>query len=55
MQNEAVLRGIILYPVEDKEAILRFEARIRLRYEDYAYSQRFFTQALRARLKAGRQ
>ena len=49
LQNEAVLRGQPLYP-DDPEAIIRFEAKLRLRYEDYAYSQRFFTQARRQRL-----
>lgn len=52
LQGEAVLKGKLLYPQPD-EAVVRFEARIRQRYEDYAYSQRFFTQALRERLAAG--
>jgi predicted nucleotidyltransferase len=50
LQSEAVLRGQPLYPVEP-EQIIRFEAMIRQRHEDYAYSQRFFTQARRQRLE----
>jgi predicted nucleotidyltransferase len=50
LQSEAVLRGKAIYPEDDPEAIIRFEARIRQRHEDYAYSQRFFTQARRARM-----
>jgi predicted nucleotidyltransferase len=52
LQGEAVLKGRLLYP-QPGEEVVRFEASIRLRYEDYAYSQRFFTQALRERLAAG--
>ena len=49
LQNEAVLRGLALYP-QNKEAIIRFEARLRQRYEDYAYSQRYFTEARKKRM-----
>ena len=49
LQNETVLRGKALYP-DDPEAVIRFEARVRQRYEDYSYSQRFFTEARRARM-----
>lgn len=49
LQAEAVLKGKVLYPA-DLEAVLRFEARIRGRFEDYSYSQRFFTAARRKRL-----
>lgn len=52
LQGEAVLKGRLLFP-QPNEAVVRFEARIRQRYEDYVYSQRFFTQALRKRLAAG--
>jgi predicted nucleotidyltransferase len=50
LQNEAVLRGRVLYPRDAPEEVIRFEAKIRFRFEDYAYSQRFFTQARRQRL-----
>lgn len=49
LQHEAILRGEVLFP-KDPESIVRFEARIRQRCEDYAYSQRFFTSARRMRL-----
>lgn len=49
LQHEAVLRGKLLFSADDTEAVIRFEARIRGRYEDYAFSQRFFTRARRAR------
>jgi predicted nucleotidyltransferase len=52
LQGEAVLKGQLLYP-QPGEEVIRFEARIRQRCEDYAYSQRFFTEALRTRLAAG--
>lgn len=52
LQGEAVLKGKLLFPPPNED-VLRFESRIRLRYEDYAYSQRFFTRALRQRLAAG--
>lgn len=52
LQGEAVLKGQLLYP-RPGLAVVRFEARIRQRCEDYAYSQRFFSRALSQRLAAG--
>lgn len=52
LQGEAVLKGQLLYP-RPSLAVVRFEARIRQRAEDYAYSQRFFSRALSQRLAAG--
>jgi predicted nucleotidyltransferase len=53
LQGEAVLKGRLLYPLQPNEEVMRFEAHIRQRCEDYVYSQRFFTRALRRRLAAG--
>lgn len=46
---EAVIRGRLLlaYPVEE---VFRYEQFVRQRYEDFSYSQRFFTAARRERL-----
>lgn len=49
LQEEAVLKGVPLYPLEP-ESTFRFESKIRQRSEDYRYSQRFFTEARRRRL-----
>lgn len=42
----------LLFP-RPADDVVRFEARIRQRCEDYAYSQRFFTRAMRQRLAVG--
>ena len=50
LQHEAVMRGNPIYTQGSLESRLRFESTIRGRYEDYAYSQRFFTATRRARM-----
>jgi len=46
---EAVIRGrpLLEYPVDQ---LFHYEQRVRQRYEDFSYSQRFFTAARRQRL-----
>lgn len=49
LQHEAALRGKLLYP-QDPVLALDLERRLRQRFEDYAYSQRFFTEERQRRL-----
>ena len=48
LQHQAVCLGQPIFQSETLESRLKFESLIRGRYEDYAYSQRFFTSARKA-------
>lgn len=49
LQFESVIRGKLWFP-DDPVQMLPFESKVRQRYEDYCWSQRFFTEERRRRL-----